>query len=240
MSIIHEVLDSLDTDAPLLDLSVCLRTTAVWSRQLGLAYTFPRERHSLDRRGERPTKRLFEMSPRELAELALSEDLTEASIGVAATNSLVVPDSSRLQRGKAHELIMERGADKTVTVVGHFPFVDRLEPAVKKLWVLEKNPRAGDLPAEEAQRVIPMSDIVAITGTALINRTLDDLLELAKGKYTLVLGPSTVLTPILFDHGVDAVCGSVVIDPELALKCVREGSSFRYTEGIEPVIMGAG
>jgi len=239
MAIIHEVLDSLENDVPLRDLSVCLRVTAVWSRQLGLAYSFPRERHSLDRRGERPTKRLFEMPPRELADLAVSEDLTEASIGVAAINSLVEPESSRLTRGKAHELIMERGGDKTVTVVGHFPFVEKIKPRVGRLWVLEKNPRAGDLPAEEAANVIPESDIVAITGTALINRTLDDLLELSRGCFTMVLGPSTVLTPILFDHGVDAVCGSVVVDPELALKCVRAGSSFRYTEGIEPVIMHA-
>ncbi len=46
-----------------------------------------------------------------------------------------------------------------------------------------------------------------------------------------------MLTPILFDHGVDAVCGSVVTDAELALKCVREGSSFRHVDGISPVIM---
>jgi hypothetical protein len=237
MAIIHEILDSLENDAPVIDVSVCLRVTAVLSRRLGLAYSFPRELHMNDRHGKRPKKRLFEMSARELATLALSEDLTETSVGVAAINSLLEPEERLMRDGKAHDLILERGAGKKVTLVGHFPFVDKLREGVGQLWVLEKEPREGDLPAEEASRVIPKSDIVAITGTALINRTLEDLLELARGRYTIVLGPTTVLSPILFDAGVDAICGSVVTDPDLALRCVREGSSFRHVDGLRPVIM---
>lgn len=240
MPLIDDVLSSLTNDAPLQDLSVCLGVTAVWSRHLGLAYSFPRTRHTRARRRERSQRRLFELTARELADLARGEDTTDASIGVAAINSLLEPDPAMLRDGKAHDLIRARGAGRNVTVVGHFPFVDSLREHVGTLWVLAQEPRDGDLPADAAERVIPRSDVVAITGTALINGTLDDLLVLARGRYTIVLGPSTVLSPVLLDHGVDAVCGSVVTDPDLALKCVRAGAGFRHVEGLRPVIMERG
>jgi uncharacterized protein (DUF4213/DUF364 family) len=79
--------------------------------------------------------------------------------------------------------------------------------------------------------------VVAITGTTLINHTLESLLDLARGKVVIVLGPSTPLSPVLFDHGVSYVCGSLVEDPVAALRCVSEGESFRYTEGLRPVVL---
>jgi len=42
---------------------------------------------------------------------------------------------------------------------------------------------------------------------------------------------------VLIDHGVSAVCGSLVEDPETVLQCVSHGSSFRNTKGLKPVIM---
>jgi len=238
VAVLDDVLSSLRSDAPVRDLSVCLRVTAVWSRCLGLAYSFPRERRSSG--DPRPARPLYEMTARELAGMARSPDANDASIGVAAINSLIEPDPSMLREGKAHDLIVERGAGRRVTVVGHFPFVDAIREKVGELCVLEKEPREGDLPAEEAGRVIPRSDVVAITGTALINGTLDELLALARGRTTIVLGPSTVLSPVFFDHGVDAVCGSVVTAPEQVLRCVRAGTGFRHIEGLRPVIMERG
>lgn len=56
--------------------------------------------------------------------------------------------------------------------------------------------------AEAASDLIPQADVVAITGSALINHTLDRLLSLAKRQATVpVLGPSTPLSPVLFEYG---------------------------------------
>jgi len=238
MAILDEILDSLpEEDAEVRDLRICLRATAVWTRRLGLAYTFPRVHHGQIEGQERP-RRLSEMSAKELARLAVSEDRVDAAVGLAAINSLLDPAPEELQAGNALELILRHGGGKNVTVVGHFPFVDRLREKVEKLWVLELYPQADDLPSGKAPQVIPESDVVAITATALINHTLEGLLELGRDKLVIVLGPTTPMTPVLFDHGVDYVCGSVVEDPEAALLCVSEGVSFRYTEGLKPVILG--
>jgi uncharacterized protein len=235
MTILNEILGSLEGDAAVSELRAGVRATAVWSRRLGLAYTFPRvHRGSSTRLGQKP-RRLRDRSARELAELALSEDPIDASIGAAAINSLLDPEELQLDDGKAFDLILEKGEGKSVTVVGHFPFVEKLRERVAELWVLELTPREGDLPASEAARVIPRSDVVAITGTSLINHTIEPLLELARDAFTIVLGPSTPLSPVFFDWQVDAICSSVVVEPELALLDVSEGASFRFMSGLRPV-----
>jgi len=99
--------------------------------------------------------------------------------------------------------------------------------------VLEKNPQEGDFLEAEADRLIPQADVVAITGTALTNHTMDHLLDLCDPKaYVVVLGDTSPLSPVLFDYGVDAVSGTRVDDPGLAMRCVSQGANFRQIKGV--------
>ena len=54
--------------------------------------------------------------------------------------------------------------------------------------------------------------------------------------FTVMLGPSTPISPALFDYGIDAICGSVAVEPEQVLADVSEGSSFKYVSGLRHVI----
>jgi len=47
-----------------------------------------------------------------------------------------------------------------------------IEKHAGKLSVIEKNPSEGDFGENEAARLIPEADVVAITGTALTNHTI--------------------------------------------------------------------
>jgi uncharacterized protein (DUF4213/DUF364 family) len=125
-------------------------------------------------------------------------------------------------------------------VVGHFPFVEALRRRARHLTVLELSPREGDLPAAAAADEIPAADLVAITGTSLVNHTLDALLELARGKPVLLLGPSTPLSPLLFERGIWALCGSLAADPVAVLAWVRAGLSFRHCPGLRRVVLRRG
>jgi uncharacterized protein (DUF4213/DUF364 family) len=136
-------------------------------------------------------------------------------------------------------VILEYGRDREVTLVGHFPFADRLREGARQLTVLELYPREGDLPASAAARVIPRSDVVAVTSSTLINRTLDGLLELARGKPVILIGPSTPLAPVLLARGVTALCGSVVTDPDAAMRALSEGVGFRRLPGLRRVVVRA-
>jgi uncharacterized protein (DUF4213/DUF364 family) len=49
----------------------------------------------------------------------------------------------------------------------------------------------------------------------------------------MLLGPSTPLSPVLFDHGVDIMSGARIADEEAVLLTVGQGASFRQVEGVK-------
>jgi uncharacterized protein (DUF4213/DUF364 family) len=83
------------------------------------------------------TGRLLKHSGRELAELLRSSSSLEASIGMAALNALLDVDEESCNEVNAREVILERGAGRSVAIVGHFPFVERVRQAAAECWVLE-------------------------------------------------------------------------------------------------------
>ena len=99
--------------------------------------------------------------------------------------------------------------------------------------MIEKRPAAGEYPAEAAAELIPRADVVALTGSALVNGTLDGLLALCRpGATVLVLGPSTPMSTVLFDHGATLLSGALVVDEEAVLRTVAQGACFRQVEGV--------
>jgi uncharacterized protein (DUF4213/DUF364 family) len=104
--------------------------------------------------------------------------------------------------------------------------------------VIEKKPYGDDFPEEAAEDFIPKSDIVAITGTAFINHSMEKLLSLCrKDAKVMILGPSTPLFPKLFDLGVSFLSGARVDDPDSAVKTIMQGASLPQVNGIRLVTM---
>lgn len=183
---------------------------------------------------------LEKMSGLELAALASDEQLSLASVGVATINALLPRQPDQWETRNAEEVIVKYGARKSVALVGHFPFIPRLRSCVGELNVLEQRPRPGDIPANFAVEFIPKADVVAITGTTLINHTLTELLSLCSpDAIVILLGPSTFLSTVLFDYGIDMLCGSVVTDIEAVLTTVGQGGNFRqvHRAGVQLVSM---
>lgn len=210
-------------------------------QRCGLASTLNNKDHH---HGSGPAVRnpgqLAEQSGRELAHLVRSKSLMEASIGMAAINALLPAHAERWVNLNADEVIAQHGAGKQVVLVGHFPFIPWLRERVGKLWVLEQDPQGEDLPAEAAATVIPQADVVAITGTTLINGTFEGLMTLCHpDALVLILGPSTPLSPLLFDHGVHLLSGSVVENIEAVFRAVSHGANFRqlHQQGVRLVTM---
>jgi len=218
-------------DFPVKNVHTCVYWTAVISKHCGLSSTF-REAGPSHERGVRDVGSLTQKTALELAEYARSNSLLEASIGMATINSLIEVDESQCVEKNAFEILLERGEGKNVAVVGHFPWIPRLRGKVNNLWVLEQRVRDGDLPAQEAERVLPLCDVVGITGTSFINHTLEGLLSLCKKAYIVMIGPTTPLSSILFDHGIDVICGTKVIDSERLIRYISEGATFKEVTGV--------
>ena len=182
--------------------------------------------------------RLLEHGGLELAALLRSSSTLEASIGMAAFNALLDVNEGICTEANAREVILKRGAGRRVAIVGHFPFVERVRQVAAECWVLELHPRPGDLPAERAAEVLSQADVVALTGTSLINHTFDELIRLCHpDAFVVLLGGSAPLAPVLFDRGVDAVAGTRVVDVPVALKAVAQGATFRQIPGKRLLMM---
>jgi len=182
---------------------------------------------------------LHEKTANELAQWILSDNLLEASVGSAALNSLIETDDSKLTQINAADIISQKSQGKNLVVVGHFPFVDRVRELTKNCWVIEKKPFGDDFPEDAAKEFIPQADVVAITGTSLINHTISGLLSLCRAStLVLVLGSSTPLTPLLFDYGISYLSGSKIIDEDAAVLTVEQGAAFPQIKGVKLVTMG--
>lgn len=238
MKVLEDLISALNTAAEVRDIRVGLFHTAVLTRNCGLAATLPRDALRQEQPSVRDPGRLVDKGALELVRMARSESLLEAAIGMAAINSLLDVKDEECLELNASELIAEKGKGKKVVIVGHFPFIPKLREIVKELWVIEKNPREGDFTEVEAENLIPRADVVGITGTAFTNHTIEQLLKLPDPKaYIVLLGDTAPLSPILFDYGIDAISGTRVINPELALRCVSEGATYRQIKGIRKLTM---
>jgi uncharacterized protein (DUF4213/DUF364 family) len=233
MNIVDTLIASLPDDIPVRSVLVGAHWTVVCSRHCGMATTLMSS-HPHGHMQVRDVGHLHRKSVRELAELARSDELMEASIGVAAINSTLDVDESTAREINASEVLASYGQGKNVALVGHFPFALELHRKVRQLWVIELNPGKGDYHAESAAELIPQADVVAITGSTLINHTLEKLLTLCRpGIPVMVLGPSTPLSPVLFEHGITIISGTRVVDEAAVLRTVGQGASFRQVEGVK-------
>jgi len=242
LNTIDALLASLSGDAPLRDVAVGVRWTAV------VTDTTPPRGGIASSLGTGPGEgtasplpsadELLALSARELAGWLLTQQPPRSSVGMAALNALLEVDLSRCREVNAEQLLLERAPGRRVAVVGHFPFTDRLRAAAAACDVLELRPRPGDLPADAAPEVLPRADVVALTGTSLLNGTFDELIALCRpDAYVVLLGASAPLSPVLFDRGVDVICGTVVTDPLAAAAAARLGAGFRRIPGRRLVAM---
>lgn len=178
------------------------------------------------------TGRISGRKTREIAEWVKSWNFAEAAVGLAAINSalnapaLVEQRFGISLRQKSSEntfpSLVDEAKGKKVAVVGHFAKLERLAE-VCDLTILERHPSPGDLPDSACEYVLPEQDIVVMTATTLINKTMPRLLQLSRNAHVIVCGPSTPLFPIMYNYGIDLLGGLVVEDPDEVWRTVQEG-----------------
>ena len=236
------LLSNLPPDVAVSDVCIGLRLVMVTlaDGRCGMASTLPfgsKQPHGherIEQAGE-----LHTLSAHELARMACSEIGPAVSVGWAALNALMTPtDQTEWIDLNAHDWLRAHGQGKRVALVGHFPFVESLREAITTLWVLELEPGPGDLPAAAAPEIIPQADIVALTGQTLINGAFDGLAALWRSDALVALiGPSTPLSPMLFEAGVDVLAGTLVVDADAVRRGVNQAASYQQITGTRRVAL---
>ena len=237
MRILRDLIESVRRyDSPVKKAFLFLRCAYIESRGTGIASIL---HNALSSHAPLPaTGRLHTMSALELAELSFSDDMAETAVGIAAINSLTAIDEARCVELNAHHFISARGKGKTVGIIGHFPFVDSLKSEVGRLYVFEKHPQEGDCREEDIPRYLPQCDLIGITGTTLLNHSLPGILaQCTPGAIKILMGPSTVMNPVLFDHGIDVLAGTAIGDTEAAFRHLSQGGTFQKIPGARLLTM---
>ena len=228
----NKILNSL-SNHQLVEVRIGLKWTAVVvdkgdHQQCGLASTLSGDHGHTGEPTIPDPGNLETNSALELAGWIESEIPLRRSIGCAAINALLTRDPSSWVDLNAEGAILEHGRGKKAVLIGHFPFANHLKEELGELTVLDLNPSGDDLPASAAPEILPEAGLVAITGMTFINHTLPGLLSLCKPEaYVIILGPSTPLSPVLYDLGVNLLAGSTVENIPAVLAALGQGGNFR-------------
>lgn len=177
------------------------------------------------------------ISLKELATTAKSWNLSEAGFGMAAVNAFYNTPAKLEQLGayEPFDNYCTDGVDlknKRIGVIGHLNMPSSVYDQAKEVLILERNPRPGDYPDSACDFLLPQCDVVIMTASTLVNKTLPHLLELSRNAYTILAGPSCPMCPQLLDFGIDRIAGLVITDvPGMKNKIRREISGPPYNMG---------
>jgi len=169
-----------------------------------------------------------------LAELSRSWDTERSIVGVATLNAL---SQIVMVRWKNRYLATEgnfidglgiRSKD-SVAMVGYFgPFIDKIKKKCQKLFIMERNlsiTQEGILPDTACDYILPEADVVTISGTSIVNKSIDHLLDLSMNSREVgVVGPTAGFIPdVLFKRNVSIVGSTKVLDLDRVMQVIKEG-----------------
>ncbi len=169
---------------------------------------------------------LIGLTVRKAGQAMMSWNFEEASEAFAVVNAFYNRPDCGFLHPEAKTLDHVDLAGKKVGMIGLMVgrsniTAERLAPA-EKLWIIDREEKAGAYPDSAAEFFLPQCDLVIITGSAAINKTLPRLLELSRAAEVILTGPSVSCCPALLELGIDRLNGRVITDPEPMLKAIVE------------------
>jgi hypothetical protein len=166
-----------------------------------------------------------------------SQHEMDAACGLATLNALLKPSAESLKNVDAADWLSAQCVNRSIAIIGRFPFIeDEIRPFARQVWVFEHEPEKHEYGPDEMVNILPQADIVAITGSTLINHTLDSILSrLSDTCLTAVLGPSTPLSEQLFDCNIDVLFGVQVVAVRQTIESIMDGKNFQKLKGLERV-----
>ena len=173
----------------------------------------------------------------ELVRLLSSPNMISAAVGLATLNALNQPAEDALTTFDAADWLSEKSTNRAIAIFGRFPFIeDEIRPFARRVWVFEQDTQAGEFDLNDIDSILPEAEVVAITGSSIINHTIDYILpHIQPQTMVAVLGPSTPLSAKLFACGVHAMFGVRVVDLQQVIASVTAGDGFQKIQGLQRV-----
>ncbi len=227
--------DQLASDAVIEELLIGLTWTLCRSQGIGLAMSPTIPTRTLPWSGNMVGQKASKLVP-----WLRSWDPYEATVGMAAANSVINHDSALIANAVAlrpsgapnlavFEHFLPRLYGKRVVVIGHYPGIETFARDAE--WtVLERNPHQGDLPDQASEYLLREADWVFLTASSITNKTFPRLAELSRDANLVLMGPTVPWLPELSEFGVDYLAGARVHDVDALCRTVAEGGGTRIFE----------
>jgi uncharacterized protein (DUF4213/DUF364 family) len=178
----------------------------------------------------------------EILKYALDTNVLKSAIGVATLNALSQWIVESEEENEYHMIKEADGFDlltiqphETVSLIGAFgPYIRRLKTMGNPFFIIEKNAQTLKpdemkyfKPESEMRNALEKSSVVIITGTAIVNHTIDHILSfISNGKRTAIIGPTASLIPdVFFKRDVHVMAGVRISDPDGMIKILKQGGS---------------
>ena len=176
--------------------------------------------------------------------------ILKKALGIAVLNALSATCWNRKDYNKDYKIIYDAdpvneemliSQHKTVAVVGALiPYIKMLKKNKGKFFILELDPKTLKedeidyfVPVDKAHEALGQSDLIIITGTTIINNTLEGLVSMAKeGAEIIVVGPTASILPdAFFRRGIKKIGSVAVTKPDELLDILAEaGSGYHFYE----------
>jgi uncharacterized protein len=178
----------------------------------------------------------------EILSYALDRKVLKSAIGVATLNALSQfileseePGGFKIVEDTDGFDLLKILPHETVSLVGAFgPCIHRLKMMGNPFFVIERNPetlRPDEMkffrPESEIGTTLERSGVVILTGTAIVNHSIDSILpHINNGKRTAIIGPTASMMPeAFFRRGVRVMAGVRISDPERMSRILKQGGS---------------
>ena len=178
----------------------------------------------------------------EILKYSLDNNILKSAIGAAAANAIsqLIIESERenkyqIVKNRDGFDLLEIQPGETVSLIGAFgPYIRRLKMMGNPFFIVEKNPqtlRPDEMkyfkPQTEMASALEESEVVIITGTAIVNHTIDHILSYTSDRQrTAIIGPTASMIPdAFFGRGVQVMAGIRILNPDGMIKILKQGGS---------------
>ena len=209
-------------------LSLGLGYTAVTTSAggIGLSYTYFSDKKSCMLLNERID---YEGKPASLLlEKIKSDHSVERSMALALINALNWEAALALPEDTDNRILYDQfkiGTGSKIAMVGFFgPMVRSFREQKISLEILDESRGLGHK-QDFYHKLGNWAEVLMLTSTSILNQSTEEILSnVSKNVKTVMLGPSTPMAGIAFEHlPVHMLAGTVPIDTENTLKAVRHG-----------------
>jgi uncharacterized protein (DUF4213/DUF364 family) len=178
----------------------------------------------------------------EIIKHSLDPNVLKSAIGVATLNALsqLIIES---EHGVEYPIVKDADGfdllkiqpNETASLIGAFgPYIRKLKIMGNPFFIVERNIqtlRPDEMkhykPESEMSFAIKESEVVIVTGTAIVNHSIDTILSfVSNGKRTAIIGPTASMIPdAFFDRSVNVMAGVRILEPDLMIKILKQGGS---------------